>query len=56
MTAQTAALTGLKAGTPVVGGLFDVVSTALCAGIEDEFTLNAVMGTGGDQRHNPRFT
>ncbi|HFF6445972.1 TPA: FGGY-family carbohydrate kinase, partial [Shigella sonnei] len=24
---------------------FDVVSTALCAGIEDEFTLNAVMGT-----------
>lgn len=45
ITAQTAALTGLKAGTPVVGGLFDVVSTALCAGIEDEFTLNAVMGT-----------
>lgn len=32
-------------GTPVVGGLFDVVSTALCAGIEDESTLNAVMGT-----------
>lgn len=56
ITAQTAVLTGLKAGTPVVGGLFDVVSTALCAGIEDEFTLNAVMGTGGDQRHNPRFT
>ncbi|MGU0043570.1 hypothetical protein ACVXHA_16220 [Escherichia coli] len=22
-----------------------MVSTALCAGIEDEFTLNAVMGT-----------
>ncbi len=35
ITTQTAALTGLKAGTPVVGGLFDVVSTALCAGIED---------------------
>ncbi len=33
-------------GYPVVGGLFDVVSTALCAGIEDESTLNAVMGTG----------
>lgn len=32
-------------GHPVVGGLFDVVSTALCAGIEDESTLNAVMGT-----------
>ncbi|EAN4945191.1 carbohydrate kinase [Salmonella enterica] len=45
ITAQTAAITGLAAGTPVVGGLFDVVSTALCAGIEDEYTLNAVMGT-----------
>lgn len=45
ITAQAAAITGLAAGTPVVGGLFDVVSTALCAGIEDEFTLNAVMGT-----------
>ena len=45
ITPQAAAITGLAAGTPVVGGLFDVVSTALCAGIEDEFTLNAVMGT-----------
>ncbi|EBQ4835002.1 FGGY-family carbohydrate kinase [Salmonella enterica] len=42
---EAAAITGLAAGTPVVGGLFDVVSTALCAGIDDEFTLNAVMGT-----------
>ena len=45
ITAQAAALTGLTAGTPVVGGLFDVVSTALCAGLKDEHTLNAVMGT-----------
>ncbi|EAS2065915.1 carbohydrate kinase [Salmonella enterica] len=42
---EAAAITGLAAGTPVVGGLFDVVSTALCAGVDDEFTLNAVMGT-----------
>ncbi|EBC0454817.1 carbohydrate kinase [Salmonella enterica] len=42
---EAASITGLAAGTPVVGGLFDVVSTALCAGIDDEFTLNAVMGT-----------
>ncbi|EBS8367083.1 carbohydrate kinase [Salmonella enterica subsp. diarizonae serovar 50:z:-] len=42
---EATAITGLAAGTPVVGGLFDVVSTALCAGIDDEFTLNAVMGT-----------
>ncbi|MBB5193560.1 L-xylulokinase [Silvimonas terrae] len=45
VTAQAAALTGLAVGTPVVGGLFDVVSTALCAGIVDETRLNAVMGT-----------
>jgi len=45
ITPQAAAVTGLAAGTPVVGGLFDVVSTALCAGLEDEHTLNAVMGT-----------
>ncbi len=45
VTEQVAKLTGLAAGTPVVGGLFDVVSTALCAGIQDENTLNAVMGT-----------
>lgn len=45
ITPQAAALTGLAAGTPVVGGLFDVVSTALCAGLRDEQRLNAVMGT-----------
>lgn len=45
VTERVAALTGLTAGTPVAGGLFDVVSTALCAGLQDEFTLNAVMGT-----------
>ncbi|TCP96267.1 3-keto-L-gulonate kinase /L-xylulose kinase [Cricetibacter osteomyelitidis] len=37
--------TGLAESTPVVGGLFDVVSTALCAGLDDETKLNAVMGT-----------
>jgi L-xylulokinase len=42
---EAAALTGLLVGTPVVGGLFDVVSTALCAGLQDETRLNAVMGT-----------
>jgi L-xylulokinase len=45
VTPTVAALTGLAAGTPVVGGLFDVVATALCAGLHDEYTLNAVMGT-----------
>src|SRR5690606_41462283 len=45
LTAQAAAIAGLATGTPVVGGLFDVVSTALCAGLKDEHQLNAVMGT-----------
>ncbi|MEI7351290.1 FGGY-family carbohydrate kinase, partial [Pectobacterium parmentieri] len=45
ITPEAAQLTGLRAGTPVVGGLFDVVSTALCAGLQDETRLNAVMGT-----------
>lgn len=38
--------TGLAIGTPVFGGLFDVVSTAICAGIDARAqTLNYVMGT-----------
>ncbi|NTX81653.1 carbohydrate kinase [Serratia proteamaculans] len=45
VNAAAATATGLLAGTPVVGGLFDVVSTALCAGLHDETRLNAVMGT-----------
>lgn len=45
VTAQAAAQTGLAEGTPVVGGLFDVVSTALCAGLDDESKLNVVLGT-----------
>lgn len=45
ISAEAAAVTGLLVGTPVVGGLFDVVSTALCAGLQDETRLNAVMGT-----------
>lgn len=45
INATAAATTGLLPGTPVVGGLFDVVSTALCAGLQDETRLNAVMGT-----------
>lgn len=45
VTATAAKLTGLAEGTAVVGGLFDVVSTARCANLNDENTLNAVLGT-----------
>ncbi|CAM3502735.1 L-xylulose/3-keto-L-gulonate kinase [Vibrio aerogenes CECT 7868] len=46
ITRDIAEKTGLVAGTPVYGGLFDVVSTAVCSGINsDETSLNFVMGT-----------
>ncbi|NOH99621.1 carbohydrate kinase [Vibrio kanaloae] len=46
ITAAVANETGLAIGTPVFGGLFDVVSTAICSGINSsEDTLNYVMGT-----------
>ncbi|CAH7072006.1 L-xylulose kinase [Vibrio chagasii] len=46
ITAAVAKETGLALGTPVFGGLFDVVSTAICSGINSsEDTLNYVMGT-----------
>lgn len=45
VTEQAAEQCGLAVGTPVVGGLFDVVSTALCADLDDETKLNVVLGT-----------
>ncbi|MCL9776551.1 FGGY-family carbohydrate kinase [Vibrio methylphosphonaticus] len=46
ITQDVARETGLAVGTPVFGGLFDVVSTAICSGINsNEDTLNYVMGT-----------
>lgn len=45
ISVEVSELIGLKAGTPVVGGLFDVVSTALCADLDDETKLNVVLGT-----------
>jgi L-xylulokinase len=45
VTASAAAACGLLAGTPVYGGLFDVVASAVCSGVSDEKTLSAVAGT-----------
>lgn len=45
VTAVAAAACGLKAGTPVYGGLFDVVASAVCSGVSDGRTLSAVAGT-----------
>ncbi|OBW93369.1 xylulose kinase [Gallibacterium salpingitidis] len=50
LTEKAAKETGLVVGTPVMGGLFDVVSTAICSGIQCEqkgenSKLNVVLGT-----------
>lgn len=45
---EAAKFCGLAEGTPVYGGLFDVVSTAICSGVDSTAQkLNAVMGTWG---------
>lgn len=45
VTPQAAELSGLEIGTPVVGGLFDVVASTLCANLTDERKLCAILGT-----------
>ncbi|OOF62974.1 FGGY-family carbohydrate kinase [Rodentibacter sp. Ppn85] len=45
ITREAAELSGLEVGTPVVGGLFDVVASTLCANLTDENKLCAILGT-----------
>ena len=45
VTAAAAAQCGLRTGTAVYGGLFDVVGAALSSGVADDRTLSAVAGT-----------
>lgn len=45
VTAEAAALTGLKEGTPVAGGMMDVAAGALAAGLVDEGNLCVITGT-----------
>lgn len=45
VTAKAAAETGLKAGTPVVRGVYDVVGCSLATGVERPDQLAAVAGT-----------
>ncbi|PKF78161.1 carbohydrate kinase [Vibrio sp. vnigr-6D03] len=45
VTKSASILTGLKEGTPIVGGVFDVVATAICSGVRDNSALNLTMGT-----------
>jgi L-xylulokinase len=45
VTEAVAELTGLKAGTPVVAGLFDVVASALGSGVERTGQASIIAGT-----------
>uniref|UniRef100_UPI003564B1B0 FGGY-family carbohydrate kinase n=1 Tax=Mariniphaga sediminis TaxID=1628158 RepID=UPI003564B1B0 len=49
---QNAAVqTGLKAGTPVAGGMFDIDACALASGIVDEKQMSLVAGTWGNNQY-----
>ena len=45
VTKEAAELTGLKAGTPVAGGLFDITACAIASGITDPTKLCVIAGT-----------
>ncbi|MBU5590217.1 carbohydrate kinase [Clostridium sp. MSJ-4] len=45
ITKEVAELTGLKEGTPVAGGLFDIDSSAIATGVTDEEKLCMIAGT-----------
>jgi len=45
VTAEAAERTGLKQGTPVCGGMFDIDACALAAGMTDERVVTMIAGT-----------
>jgi len=51
ITTEAAALTGLKAGTPVAGGLFDIDACGLACGVIDDSQLCMVVGTWGNNQY-----
>jgi len=54
VTAEAAARTGLKAGTPLAGGMFDIDACALSSGIVDERPMSVVAGTWGNNLYIAR--
>ncbi len=51
VTAQAAAETGLKEGTPVAGGMFDIDACGLSSGIIAESQLCMIAGTWGNNQY-----
>ncbi len=54
ITSEVAKLTGLKAGTPVAGGMFDIDACGLASGIVDEAQMSMVVGTWGNNQYIAR--
>ena len=54
VTPQAAAQTGLHAGTPVAGGMFDIDACGLASGIIDEREMSLVAGTWGCNQYIAR--
>jgi L-xylulokinase len=51
ITAAVAEETGLKEGTPVAGGMFDIDACGLASGIIDEGQMSLVAGTWGNNQY-----
>jgi len=51
VTGDAAAATGLKAGTPVAGGMFDIDACGLASGVVDESQLCMIAGTWGNNQY-----
>jgi L-xylulokinase len=54
ITAEAAVLTGLKAGTPVAGGMFDIDACGLSSGCMDGRQFVIVTGTWGNNQYIAR--
>jgi L-xylulokinase len=54
VTSAAAAATGLKAGTPVAGGMFDIDACGLASGCVDERQFVMVAGTWGNNQYIAR--
>ncbi len=54
VTAEAAAETGLRPGTPVAAGMFDIDACALASGITDEGPMSLVAGTWGNNQYIAR--
>ena len=51
ITSEASISTGLKEGTPVAGGMFDIDACALASGIVDENQMSLVAGTWGNNQY-----